>query len=38
MIHQHYKELATQAEAETWFNVTPEAATNIVSIGQMAKG
>jgi len=33
MIHQHYKGLATKADAEKWFAVTPpEAAKNIVSL------
>jgi integrase len=32
MIHQHYKGLATRAEAETWFNVQPARAANIVPL------
>ena len=32
MIHQHYKGLATKAEAERWFNVHPTvAAANLVT-------
>ena len=32
MIHQHYKGLATRAEAEKWFNVQPNRAANIVPL------
>ncbi|HEY3856305.1 MAG TPA: hypothetical protein VGO67_18120 [Verrucomicrobiae bacterium] len=32
MIHQHYKGLATKAEAEKWFAVTPARGANIISI------
>jgi hypothetical protein len=31
MIHGHYRELATEAEAKTWFGVMPDGtATNVV--------
>ena len=30
MIHAHYKGLATKAEAEKWFNVTPAKAENVI--------
>jgi integrase len=32
MIHQHYKGLATKAEAEKWFNVQPGRAANIIPL------
>ena len=32
MIHQHYKGLATKADAEKWFNVQPHRAANIVPL------
>jgi len=34
MIHQHYKGLATKAEAEKWFGVKPKKAANINSLRQ----
>jgi len=37
MIHQHYKGLATRAEAEKWFNVVPpDAAKNVIPPGKAA--
>jgi integrase len=32
MIFRHYRELATPAQARTWFAIVPEAAANVVSI------
>jgi integrase len=32
MIHQHYKGLATKAEAEKWFAVAPKQADNVISM------
>jgi integrase len=32
MIHQHYKGLATRAEAEKWFAVAPNAKTNVIPL------
>jgi hypothetical protein len=32
MIHQHYKGLATRAEAEKWFAVAPTAKANVVPL------
>jgi hypothetical protein len=32
MVHQHYKGLATRAQAEEWFNVQPDHAANIVPL------
>jgi hypothetical protein len=32
MIHQHYKGLATRAEAEKWFAVAPKAQANVVPL------
>jgi integrase len=32
MIHQHYKGLATKAEAEKWFGVAPKHADNVVAM------
>lgn len=32
MIHPHYKGLATKAEAEKWFAVTPAKAENVISL------
>jgi integrase len=38
MIHAHYKGLATKAEAEKWFNVTPpKAAKNVIRLLAAAK-
>jgi hypothetical protein len=35
MIHAHYKGLATKAEAEKWFNVTPpDAAKNVIPLSR----
>ena len=34
MIHQHYKGLATKAEAEKWFSVAPEQAANIIQLAE----
>jgi hypothetical protein len=36
MIHQHYKGLATKAEAEKWFATAPAPAANVVSICKVA--
>ena len=36
MIHQHYKGLATKAEAEQWFNVTPAPAANVIPLAATA--
>jgi integrase len=33
MIFRHYRELATPAQARTWFTIAPEAAPNVVPIG-----
>jgi integrase len=33
MIHQHYRALATKAEAEKWFNVRPAKARNVITLG-----
>jgi integrase len=33
MIHQHYKGLATRAEAEKWFGVQPDRAANVIQLG-----
>jgi integrase len=35
MIHQHYKGMATKAEAEKWFNVRPEGPANIVPLNDV---
>lgn len=32
MIHQHYRELVTPAQAASWFSVAPEVAQNVISI------
>jgi integrase len=38
MIHAHYKGLATKAEAEKWFNVTPpKSAKNVILLSATAK-
>lgn len=38
MIHAHYKGLATKAEADKWFNVTPpESAGNIIPLANASK-
>ena len=38
MIHGHYKGLATKADADKWFNVTPpDAATNIIPLRKIKK-
>jgi integrase len=34
MIHQHYKGLATKAEAEKWFSVAPEQAANFIQLAE----
>ena len=36
MIHGHYKGLATKAEAEKWFHVTPEKADNVIALSPAA--
>ncbi len=36
MIHQHYKGLATKAEAEKWFAVTPAQAANVIPLATAA--
>jgi integrase len=38
MIHAHYKGLATKAEAEKWFNVTPpDAAKNVIPLADASR-
>jgi integrase len=38
MVHQHYKGLATKAEAKKWFNVKPTKAANIIPLATSASG
>jgi integrase len=38
MIHQHYKGLATKAEAEKWFNVQPAKAENVIPMTAATAG
>jgi integrase len=37
MIHAHYKGLATKAEAEKWFAVTPTPAANVIALTALGK-
>jgi integrase len=36
MIHQHYKGLATKAEAERWFNIQPAKAANVIPLAAVS--
>jgi integrase len=36
MIHQHYKGLATKAEAEKWFNIQPAKAANVIPLAAVS--
>ncbi len=38
MVHQHYKGLATRAEAEKWFNVMPAREANIIPLAPPTTG
>jgi hypothetical protein len=37
MVHQHYKGLATKAEAKKWFDVKPTRAANVIPVAASAK-
>jgi integrase len=36
VVHRHYRELVRPSDAKLWFNVTPQAPANVVSMGAVA--